>query len=303
MEIKEISLDALDFRYEKLRSKSPNQEKRLLASLGESGQQSPIVVVSAGETGRYVVIDGHKRARALRKLKADVVKAVISQAMAPEALVMAYQMKAGAGYNVLEEALLVCELCRGCGWTLNQAAQVLDKSKSWISRRLGLVESLPEAVLDVVHKGRIGAYAAMKYLLPLARANAKACEELALKLSCLELTSREIGLICAHYGTGMGAAAKRILEDPSNFLKALKQTKKGVQDPALSEAANRCLNNFLLIGRVSSGLACSLPKAINYDTEKETAAKLWGAWKRTKQCFVLLEETAEALSSCASSTN
>lgn len=299
MQTKEISLDALDLNYEKLRTKNPLQEKRLLTSLGESSQQSPIIVVRALETGRYMVIDGHKRIRALRKLKADVAKAILWEAKPPEALVLAYQIKAGSGYNALEEGWLLHELCRSLGWTLNEAAKALDKSNSWISRRLGLVESLPEAVLDGVQKGQICSYAAMKYLLPLARANAKACEQLALKISSLQLSSREIGLICAHYGTGLGAAAKRILEDPLHFLKALKQSSKGAQDPALSETANRCFNNLLLIGRISSGLACSLPKAINYDTEKEAAAKLWGAWKRARQCFTLLEETAEALESSA----
>ena len=295
MQTKEVSLDALDLNYERLRSRSSLQEKRLLVSLEESGQQSPVIVVGSSEMGRYIVIDGHKRVRALRKLKRDQAQAIIWEALPAKALVLAYQIKAGSGYSALEEAWLLHELCRGSGWTLNEAAIALDKSKSWISRRLGLVESLPEAVLDGVQKGQIGAYAAMKHLLPLARANAKACEQLALKLSSLDLTSREIGLISAHYGTGLGPAAKRILENPLNFLKALQQAKKGAQDPALTEAANRCFNNLLLIGRVSSGLTCSLPKAINYDTQKEAAAKLWGAWKRARQCFVLLEETTQAL--------
>lgn len=297
MQTKEISLDALDLNYEKLRTKNRLQEKRLLISLEESSQQSPIIVIRASEIGRYMVIDGHKRIRALRKLKADVAKSVIWEAKPPEALVLAYQIKAGSGYSALEEGWLVYELCRGSGWTAAEAAKAFDKSNSWISRRLGLVESLPEAVLDGVQKGQIGSYAAMKYLLPLARANTQACEQLARKLCAINLSSREIGLISAHYGTGLSTAAKRIMEDPLNFLKALQQAKKGAQDPSLSETANRCFNNLLLIGRVSSGLACSLPKAINYDTEKEAAAKLWGAWKRARQCFALLEETAQTLES------
>jgi hypothetical protein len=48
----------------------------LLASLAESGQQTPIVVVAAaGQPDRYLVIDGYKRIAALRQLGRDIVEA------------------------------------------------------------------------------------------------------------------------------------------------------------------------------------------------------------------------------------
>ena len=46
-----------------------------------------------------------------------------------------------------------------------------DKSKSWVSRRLSLVADLPTAIQDSVRQGKLGAHAAMKYFVPLARAN------------------------------------------------------------------------------------------------------------------------------------
>jgi len=43
-----------------------------MASLAESGQQTPIVVVAAeGQPGRYLVIDGYKRIAALEQLGRD----------------------------------------------------------------------------------------------------------------------------------------------------------------------------------------------------------------------------------------
>lgn len=42
----------------------PARQRRVLVSLAEGGQQTPIVVVAAeGAADRYVVIDGYKRAR------------------------------------------------------------------------------------------------------------------------------------------------------------------------------------------------------------------------------------------------
>ncbi len=57
----------LDRRWEHLRVREPRRQRQLLASLAESGQQTPIVVVvSKDHRERYLVIDGHKRIAALR---------------------------------------------------------------------------------------------------------------------------------------------------------------------------------------------------------------------------------------------
>ena len=118
----ELPLDSLDLRYTGLRARRPALEKRLVASLGEAGQQSPVVVVPAGEAGRYVVIDGHKRVRALIKLRADVVRAAVWEMPAVEALVTAYQMASGAGWNAVEEGWLAWELVRVAGLSIRRAA-------------------------------------------------------------------------------------------------------------------------------------------------------------------------------------
>ena len=72
MRIVEANLEALELKYGRLSVRQPAAERKLLASLGEGGQQSPVIAVAVD--GRYVVIDGHKRVRALEKLKADVVR-------------------------------------------------------------------------------------------------------------------------------------------------------------------------------------------------------------------------------------
>ena len=56
----DLEFHQLELRYESLRSREPEREKRLLASLSERGQQVPIAVVSI-EAPRYAVIDGYKR--------------------------------------------------------------------------------------------------------------------------------------------------------------------------------------------------------------------------------------------------
>jgi len=71
----DLEFHQLDLRYEELRSRSPARERRLLSSLAEAGQQTPIVVVRAAEASAPIVIDGYKRVRLLRKLGQDTVRA------------------------------------------------------------------------------------------------------------------------------------------------------------------------------------------------------------------------------------
>ncbi len=49
-----------------------------MASLAESGQQTPIVVVLASDQqDRYLVIDGHKRVAVLQQLGRDTIEATV----------------------------------------------------------------------------------------------------------------------------------------------------------------------------------------------------------------------------------
>ena len=294
MKIVELPLDSLDMRYTGLRARRPVLEKRLVASLGEAGQQSPVVVVPAGEVGRYVVIDGHKRVRALIKLRADVVRAAVWEMSAVEALVTAYQMASGAGWNAVEEGWLAWELVRVAGLSTSEAGRRLDRSKAWVCGRVGLVESLPEAVLEGVRSGKIGAYTATRYLLPFARANAADCESLASKMMQDGFRSREVEVLCRYYGSASREGKRRMLDDPARFLKVLEATKLG-DAGNLGPAAGRCLKNLELLGNVSLGMARSLPAAAGYDAGEGTRERLRMAWVRARDRWRLLEKTAAAV--------
>src|SRR3954464_2278308 len=90
----DLEFHQLDLRCEELRSRSPAQEKRLLSSLAEVGQQTPIVVVVAAEA-RPVVIDGYKRVRLLRRLGQDVVRATTWDLDEADALLLERMLRAG----------------------------------------------------------------------------------------------------------------------------------------------------------------------------------------------------------------
>lgn len=288
----ELSLAAIDERYSRLRMMDQRRETQLMASLEERGQQEAILVVSEG--GRYVLVDGRKRVRALRRLRHDTVKAIVSDMPVEEALASAYRAASGPGYNAIEEGWLVYELHRVDKWDLGKVAEGLGRSKSWASRRLALVEQLPDWVAQDIAEGKIGAHAASTYLAPLTRVNGEG-RQLAEKLRGLELSDRQLKTVCDRWREAPGAVRRKIAEDPARFLAALEAAGKGADDPTLSEAENRALKQLELIGNVALGLARSLPKLMGYDTNEQPRSKLWTAWECAAEKIILLQHTAEAL--------
>ena len=59
MGVMRLELHQLEHRLEHLRVRRPERQRRLLASLAASGQQTPIVMVAAEQPDRYLVIDGY----------------------------------------------------------------------------------------------------------------------------------------------------------------------------------------------------------------------------------------------------
>ncbi len=69
----DLEFHQLELRYEHLRVRRPDRERRLLASLAATGQQVPIVAVPIeGQADRYLVIDGDKRVSALKRAWAAI---------------------------------------------------------------------------------------------------------------------------------------------------------------------------------------------------------------------------------------
>lgn len=239
----------LDLRYESLRRRAPERERRLLASLAQSGQQVPVVVVG-GEGGAWTLIDGYKRARALKQLKADTVHATAWDLAEAEALVLERLMRIAGADDAFEQGWLLRELQGRFSISQEDLARRFDRSVSWVSRRLALVNELPEEVQSRVRAGRLVAHAAMKYLVPLARANRTACVTLVTALgSTQRATSRQVGALYRAWLGGNRKARELLLADPWLVLRA--QAEGARQDPPAQAPATRLLEALGSLGTLS----------------------------------------------------
>ena len=242
----EIEIDALDLRYERLRRQEPRREKRLLASLADVGQQFPILVVE-GAGGVFIVVDGYKRVRGLRKLGREIILAAKWEVAEADAVMIEGLMR-GGGDSPMEQAWRLRELRERFDLSCAELARRFDKSVSWVSRRLALVSALPEAVQEHVRRGEIAAYGAMKYLVPLARANRADCVCLSKNLAELCVSTRQMREVYVAYNESTGVARKRIVENPALFLRAADEQR----EPQIEKSAGRVLLEDLgLLGGVA----------------------------------------------------
>ena len=230
-----LEFHQLERRLEHLRVRRPERHRRLLASLAASGQQTPIVVVRAEQPDRYLVIDGYQRIAALEQLGRDTVEAVVWSLSEVDALLLDRSMRSGDHETALEEGWLLVELEQRFSYGLEELARRFDRSTSWVSRRMGLVELLPQSVQQQVRDGAIPAHAAMKFLVPVARSKPEDSRRMAEGFARYRLSSREAGQLYAAWRTSTASVRERLLDEPQLFLKTQREHAVDPASPAMAE--------------------------------------------------------------------
>jgi ParB/RepB/Spo0J family partition protein len=256
----QLEFHQLDLRWEHLRVREPHRQRHLLASLAESGQQIPIIVVVAKDDNeRYLVIDGHKRIAALRQLGRDTVEATVWSMGEAEALLLSRSQRMSPQESALEQGWLLSEMEQRFGYSLDELARRFDRSISWASRRLALVELLPEAAQRHVREGSITAQTAMKYLVPVARVSAEDCERMAAAFVKHRCDTRQAAQLYAAWREGTRVVRERILAEPELFLKTQRQPQ--MAKPGAAEQVERDLEMALaILRRAGRRLTEALPE-------------------------------------------
>lgn len=214
----EVDLHQLELRHEDLRICDPVRRRRLIASVAEIGQQVPIVVVH--DDDQLVLIDGYLRVEALRRVGRDTALATAWPVTEAEALVHHHHLASHTSRTAIEDGWLLARL-RWHGLALDELAQRLCRSKSWVSRRLALVDDVATSIQAAVRAGTVPPHAAMKYLVPLARANRRACEQLLAALGTTRVASRDVGRLYDIWRRSDAAGRGQLVADPLLVLRAL----------------------------------------------------------------------------------
>jgi len=293
----QLELHQLELRYEKLRRKSGGKERRLLASLSERGQLQPVVVVQGGDASRYVLVDGYKRLRALRRLKHDTVQATAWDLGELEALLLERVMRVSEADSALDQGLLLVELNERFALTAEELARRFDKSASWVSQRLGLVRALPEEVRARVQSGAMPAHAATKYLVPMARASRADCIELVTALDGQQPSTRDVAHLYTAWLAGDERNRKLLLAQPHIVLRAREEARLGGLTKLGAKARTQTLHDDLsiLIGASRRARAKVDKRGITPEESSEEP-RLGNLTRQARwECDALFEQLARRL--------
>jgi ParB/RepB/Spo0J family partition protein len=158
-ELRDVPLGSLGERLSALRYAERTSLEAMRRSLAEHGQLTPLVVYLQDE--HLEVLDGFKRLRSARALGWQTVRATVATVSAVEAKLRLLALNTGRGLTELEEAWLVRALYREDRVLQPEIARLLGRHKSWVWRRLMLVEALVPDVQDEVRLGLLAPRAAV----------------------------------------------------------------------------------------------------------------------------------------------
>jgi len=220
----EIDLHRVELRFAGARVVDGGAVERLARSIERSGQIVPCIVVGDGAVAGVVLVDGYRRVAALRRLGRDTARVERWSCDLAEALIGVLARTQARALAGLEEALVLRELTGGLGLSQADVARRCGRDVSWVSRRLALLQGLPDAALAEVCAGRLSSWAAVRVVLPLARANAGHAERLLAALRAAPLSTRELGCWFEHYRQAGRAARERMVDRPRLLLDALRES-------------------------------------------------------------------------------
>ncbi len=228
-----VALAELGQRYRRYRLADPEAEEAMAGSLRRWGQLAPVVACVRSE--KLELLDGFKRHAAARQIAGMTLSVRILEVDEPTAKAAILGLNRGQrATRELEEAWIVQGLVRDDQMTQVEAAHLLGRHKSWVCRRLALLEKLSVTVKEDLRLGLVGPSLA-RQLTRLPAGN----QEALLALTRREtLTAQEVsGVIDLLQGAGQDQAAF-VLQKPREALALLQSAPPALRDPRLSRAGN-----------------------------------------------------------------
>jgi ParB-like chromosome segregation protein Spo0J len=232
--VRPVPVAALGHSYRRYRLADPPAEEAMAGSLRRWGQLAPVVACPRGT--QLELLDGFKRWTAAQQVAGLTTLSVrvldVDERMAKAAILGLNRAQHGA--RELEEAWIVQALVRDDGLTQVEVAHLLGQHKSWVCRRLALLEKLSVAVIEDLRLGLVGPTLA-RQLVRLPAGNQEAVLALARRAA---LTAQEVsGVIDLLQGASDEQAAF-VLAEPRAALRQAQGLPPLLRDPRLSRAGN-----------------------------------------------------------------
>jgi len=264
----EINISSLELRYAHTRIARPKVLNMMITSMDRYGQITPVIVVVEGSLS--ILIDGYLRVRALSHLGRDVVAAAICRGGEMTALFQLLSRCGERQWQAVEQGWIVRDIKERFGCTASEIARSIGHDVSWVTRRLALIESLSDEMLQAVCRGHVSTWAATRVLIPLARAKPSHAEQLTQYLSHTPRATRDLAAFLRHYERSNKQTRNRMVADPGLFFKVHKSTDDRKLAQALDQGPEgEWVKDFDIVTAVLRRLLKRVDTVI-YDGQDET---------------------------------
>ena len=173
---RELCLDSIGERFGPLRIINPEADVAVLRSMERYGQIMPIVVSEFGAKD-YQLLDGFKRLRGARALDMKSLNAQVMPLNVRAGKAALVQLNwIGRSINSMEEALVVHSLFHEDALSQVEIATLLGRHKSWVCRRIALIERLCDEGREQIQLGLLP-ISMSRELVKLPRGNQEALLE------------------------------------------------------------------------------------------------------------------------------
>ncbi|MBA7522372.1 hypothetical protein ES705_14491 [subsurface metagenome] len=277
----EAEIHTISKKYESFRLRDKNREKYLMQSIMEHGVREPLQCVQEDGT-KYILLDGFKRLRCSYKLNIRMVPIVLLGVDEVSSILHLIRLSTQNTLSILEQASFVDELHRRYGLTVTDIADRLERSKAWVSVRLGIIDEMSQVVREEVFSGRFPVRSYMYTLRQFTRVNSIPGKEIDRFVSCVAakgLSTRDIERLAYGYFRG-GERLKRQIEQGNLewTLRQMQRSESACQaEEGLSEAEWAVIRDLELAQKYMSRIRYGL-------TREELSSKAFHA-----RAFLLIE--------------
>lgn len=256
MELHRIDPEELDLSLGRLRQVPEPAVRSMTMSLRQSGQLSPLVAATVGDA--LVLVDGFVRHAAARRLDLSSVFVEVVELSPTQMKAQVYLRNRERGLLLVEECRLVQELHDTDGLTQVQIADLLERHKTWVCRRLSLQRALSPHLLEDMALGLWGP----GVLRRLALLPARNQEELAAVARREGLSATDTsGLIDLWRRTTDAEARAYLLDHPRDALGRLRGHHEEKVDPRWSDSTRTLLTAVSALSVASLRLEQAIEKA------------------------------------------
>lgn len=240
-----LHLSDFDLRFDRYRLIQPKADLLMARSLAKYDQLAPVVYCLL--EGSLVLVDGFKRLRAARTLKGVTsltARPLEVDEQAAKAAIFNLNLVTSKP-NELEESWIIYALVHEDGLPQIEVAQMLGRHKSWVNRRLALIDRLTDQAREALRLGLLSPTQA-RHLTQLPRGNQNAAMQCASEHA---LTSRELSeTVRLLQSASTSEQTQFVLEKPRQAIRQSQDSYVHQWDPRLSTAGNRAAKRlgFLL---------------------------------------------------------